>query len=109
MDILVQQEPGISSRMPAINHPNKMGDSQVLKTKFCCTIGPSNGVNLGSNEKKTLIELVNRGMSICRLNLAHCTHDFAAQVIQDLRSHLDETGQTTQVAIWLDINGPKVR
>lgn len=54
-----------------------------------------------------LMELIDRGMSIARLNLAHCTHKFAVQVITDVRAY--SKASNIQVAIWLDINGPKVR
>ena len=48
-------------------------------------------------------------MNIARLNLAHCTHDFAAQVIKDLRTVQAKVGSRSEVAIWVDVNGPKVR
>ncbi|KAJ3411820.1 hypothetical protein HDV05_001662 [Chytridiales sp. JEL 0842] len=82
---------------------NKLTAAEILRTKIICTIGPSSaGVeNLG--------KLVEAGMNVCRLNLSHCTHAFAAQVISDLRSYIESTNNTAEVAIWVDINGPKVR
>ena len=49
------------------------------------------------------------GMNIARLNLAHCTQAFAAQVISDLRKVQAALGGRSEVAIWIDVNGPKVR
>ncbi|KAI9366726.1 Pyruvate/Phosphoenolpyruvate kinase-like domain-containing protein [Zopfochytrium polystomum] len=85
-------------------HPSHMhGTADVLRTKVVCTIGPATSGydNLG--------RLVESGMNVCRLNLSHCTHDFAAQVIRDLRKYIDDTNHTAEVAVWIDINGPKVR
>ena len=48
-------------------------------------------------------------MSICRLNLAHCGHEFAQEMIQMVREITTEIETEAHVAIWLDINGPKVR
>ncbi|KAJ3298742.1 hypothetical protein HK104_010307 [Borealophlyctis nickersoniae] len=77
--------------------------SDILRTKIICTIGPA------SCSKETIGKLVEAGMNVARLNLTHCTHDFAAKVIRDLRLYLDETKSIAEVAIWIDINGPKVR
>ncbi|KAJ3365691.1 hypothetical protein HDU91_002107 [Kappamyces sp. JEL0680] len=48
-------------------------------------------------------------MNIARLNLAHCSHEFAAQVVQDLRAVQAQSSGRSEVAIWMDVNGPKVR
>ncbi|KAJ3109099.1 hypothetical protein HDU97_009217 [Phlyctochytrium planicorne] len=75
----------------------------LLKTKIACTIGPA------SSDKETLGKLVEGGMNVCRLNLSHCTHEFAKQVIENLRTYIEETNNTAEVGIWIDLNGPKVR
>ena len=56
-----------------------------------------------------LLKLVQNGMNIARLNLSHCDHQFAAQVIKDLREVQRDFEIRSDVAIWLDMNGPKVR
>ncbi len=67
----------------------------IIKTKVACTIGPQSSVE----------KLVFGGMNIARLNLAHCSHEFVEETIQILRNIPD----VPQVAIWIDVNGPKVR
>lgn len=62
-----------------------------------------------SCSKEIIGKLVEAGMNIARLNLSHCTQEFASEVISNIRSYLEESGSTAEVAIWLDINGPKVR
>jgi pyruvate kinase len=74
----------------------------MLKTKCVCTIGPA------SASKEVLKQLLEGGMAIARLNLAHCTQEFAAQVIQDLRE-IQKGSKRSEIAIWIDVNGPKVR
>jgi pyruvate kinase len=48
-------------------------------------------------------------MSVARINMAHASYDFCLSAIQNLRSYLQTSRSTAQVAIWLDLNGPKVR
>ena len=56
-----------------------------------------------------LLKLVQNGMNIARLNLSHCDHEFAALVIKNLREVQQDYEIRSDVAIWLDMNGPKVR
>ncbi|KAI8900585.1 pyruvate kinase [Globomyces pollinis-pini] len=48
-------------------------------------------------------------MNLARLNLSHCSHDFAVDVIANLRKIQLEDQDRSEVAIWIDVNGPKVR
>ncbi|KAJ3113132.1 hypothetical protein HK100_002089 [Physocladia obscura] len=82
-------------------HARSGGD--VLRTKICCTIGPA---SYGYDKIGQLIE---GGMNVARINMSHCSREKAEIVITDLRNYLQETNSTAQVAIWLDINGPKIR
>lgn len=93
----------------ARHHPAQLAlsdaasSAEILRTKIVCTIGSAScGI-------ESLGKLVEGGMNIARLNLSHCTHDFAAAVIKDLRTYIDNTNNSAEVAIWIDINGPKVR
>jgi pyruvate kinase len=47
-------------------------------------------------------------MNIARLNLTHCTHEFAKQVIKSIRQ-VQKDIVRSEVAILIDVNGPKVR
>ncbi|KAI8909911.1 pyruvate kinase [Powellomyces hirtus] len=80
-----------------------VNSTDILRTKVVCTIGPA------SCSKEMLGQLIEAGMNVARLNLSHCTQEFASGVIRTIRSHLVETQSTAEVAIWLDMNGPKVR
>lgn len=79
-------------------------DSQTqnfVRTKIVCTIGPK------TMNEESLIKLMETGMSICRLNFSHGTHDYHAQVIKNLRSACQKTGKIC--AIMLDTKGPEIR
>ncbi|RKO97924.1 hypothetical protein CXG81DRAFT_28751 [Caulochytrium protostelioides] len=89
-------------------HPAHFADPSpdILRTKIVCTIGPA------SCSKEMLTSLVKLGMNIARLNLSHCTHEFCDLVINNLREITAEEGNGmagTEVAVWIDLNGPKVR
>lgn len=74
----------------------------IIKTKCVCTIGPA------SASPEMLESLIQGGMNIARLNLSHCSQEFATQVVKDLRKIQSGT-ERSEIAIWMDVNGPKVR
>lgn len=71
------------------------------KTKIVCTIGPA------TSSKEKLMELVDAGMNVMRLNFSH--GDFAEHQarVDTIREIMRETGKT--VAIMQDLAGPKIR
>lgn len=71
------------------------------KTKIVCTIGPS----CSSREK--MIQLVEAGMDVCRLNASHGTYAIHQQTI-DLIRELNATFDLN-LSILLDLQGPKIR
>ncbi len=90
--------------MPATKvHPNHLLQNDLLKTKVVCTVGPS------SSSKEMISKMVEAGMNVMRINMAHATHEFATRVIKDLRDYIADQDSTAEVAVWLDINGPKIR
>lgn len=73
------------------------------KTKVSCTIGPS------TVDPEKIKQLVTFGMSIMRLNMSHCSYEFAREAVEELRKYQDETNATRMVGILLDLNGAKLR
>lgn len=71
------------------------------QTKIVCTIGPSTS----SYEK--LVELVEAGMDVCRLNFSHGTHEAFADWIKLIRKVSKNLGKP--IAILQDLQGPKIR
>jgi hypothetical protein len=58
MDVLLRQS---SPRFSHVEH-------RLALTKIVCTIGPN------TNNKETLVKMMEAGMSIARLNFSHGTH-----------------------------------
>lgn len=71
------------------------------RTKIVCTIGPA----VASYEK--MLELIDAGMNVARLNFSHGTHEEHLQSIKNLKKARKERG--VPLALMLDTHGPKIR
>lgn len=71
------------------------------KTKIVCTIGPA------SEAPETLRRLIEAGMDVARLNFSHGAYDEHARSFESIRRAAGEAGR--EVAVLLDIQGPKIR
>jgi pyruvate kinase len=73
----------------------------MRKVKIVCTLGPSTaGVD-------RLVELIEAGMDVARLNLSHGDHEGHRRMYQDVREAARRAGRP--VAVLLDLCGPKIR
>ncbi|AQY51298.1 pyruvate kinase [Listeria weihenstephanensis] len=73
----------------------------MKKTKIICTIGPA------SETVETLVQLIESGMNVCRLNFSHGDYEEHGARIKNIREAVKITG--TEVAILLDTKGPEIR
>lgn len=73
----------------------------MKKTKLICTMGPS------CMEEDIIKEMIINGMDVARINLSHCDHDFAEEIIKKIRKLNGELN--TNVGILLDTKGPEIR
>lgn len=73
----------------------------MKKTKIVCTIGPA------SESTEKLVELINAGMNVCRLNFSHGDFEEHGARIKNIREACEITGK--RVAILLDTKGPEIR
>ncbi|TXK81479.1 pyruvate kinase [Paenibacillus sp. N3.4] len=73
----------------------------MRKTKIICTMGPA------CDSIPTLKQLINAGMSVARLNMAHGDLDEHRGRIQRVRQAAQELGVT--IPILMDIKGPEIR
>lgn len=71
------------------------------KTKIICTIGPS------VNTYEKILELIDGGMNVARLNFSHGTYKEHQTVIEYLKKA--RTERNIPLAIMLDTKGPEVR
>ena len=73
----------------------------MKKTKIVCTIGPA------SESVDMLVNLINAGMNVYRLNFSHGDYEEHGARIKNIREAVKITGK--RVAILLDTKGPEIR
>ncbi|WP_138415349.1 pyruvate kinase [Aquibacillus sediminis] len=73
----------------------------MRRTKIVCTIGPA------SESVDKLVQLIDAGMNVARLNFSHGDFDEHGERIKNIRQAAQQTGKT--VAILLDTKGPEIR
>ncbi|CDS06277.1 hypothetical protein LRAMOSA08805 [Lichtheimia ramosa] len=72
------------------------------KTSIICTIGPK------TNSKEKLIELMDAGMNIVRMNFSHGDYSYHESVLNNSRAAAAERPERA-LAIALDTKGPEIR
>lgn len=73
----------------------------MRKAKIVATLGPA------SNTVEKISELIFAGMNVVRINMSHGTYEGHAQVIKNVREASKKLKR--EVAILLDLQGPKIR
>ncbi|WAA10168.1 pyruvate kinase [Fervidibacillus albus] len=73
----------------------------MRKTKIVCTIGPA------SESVEKLVQLIEAGMNVARLNFSHGDYEEHGKRIENIREAEKLTGKN--VAILLDTKGPEIR
>lgn len=73
----------------------------MKRTKIVCTIGPA------SENKKTLKEMIRRGMNVARLNFSHGDFSWHRRAIKMIRKVSEDLG--VPVGIIADLQGPRIR
>jgi pyruvate kinase len=70
-------------------------------TKIIFTLGPS------CEQESVLREMIEEGVDICRINMAHATHEWTREVIR--RIHSVSRSMNRPVGVMMDIKGPEIR
>ena len=71
------------------------------RTKIIATIGPA------SDDDETMVNLIEEGMDVARINTSHGTVEQHLDTFQRLRAISEDTGH--KIGILVDLPGPKVR
>ncbi|HPU24303.1 MAG TPA: pyruvate kinase, partial [Candidatus Kapabacteria bacterium] len=71
------------------------------RTKIICTIGPATA------DVEKLVELIQNGMEIARLNFSHGTHQQHQEMFANIRRAEEISGKP--IAVMQDLQGPKIR
>jgi pyruvate kinase len=75
--------------------------SAYVRARIIATIGPA------SNNEDTILQMVQAGMDVARLNFSHGSHEDHAQSIRIIRGVADKVGRP--IAILQDLQGVKIR
>ena len=70
-------------------------------TKIIFTIGPS------TESDEMLEKMIEGGVNICRINMAHASHDWTRDTMNRIRMISQKIGR--EIAIMMDIKGPEIR
>jgi len=70
-------------------------------TKIIFTLGPATA------NPEMLAQLIRQGTDVCRLNMAHASHDWTREAIRMVRAACEKEGR--QIAIMMDVKGPEIR
>jgi pyruvate kinase len=70
-------------------------------TKIVVTLGPA------TESRERLEQLISMGVDILRLNMAHASHSWVAEIIGRIRDVSNQVGR--HVAVMMDIKGPEIR
>ena len=70
-------------------------------TKIIATLGPA------TESKQKLTEMIEAGVDVLRLNMAHASHQWVAEAMWHVREVSASIGR--QVAVMMDVKGPEIR
>lgn len=70
-------------------------------TKIIFTIGPA------TESEEMLEKLIQEGVDVCRINMAHADHDWTRKTVKKIREISKKVGR--EIAIMMDIKGPEIR
>jgi pyruvate kinase len=71
------------------------------QTKVICTVGPA------SDSVEILLQLIDAGMDVVRLNFSHGSHEQHRKVIENVKEASRRTGE--HITLMQDLSGPKIR
>eukprot|EP01066_Platyproteum_vivax_P003750 Platyproteum_vivax@DN1471_c0_g1_i1.p1 len=77
-------------------------DWRIRKTKIVCTMGPS------CWEVDKLVEMIDAGMNVARLNFSHGDHESHGRTVKNL-IEASKKRMGSAVAVLLDTKGPEIR
>jgi pyruvate kinase len=75
--------------------------SKYRRTKIIATLGPA------TESEPDLTRLIQAGVDVVRLNMAHAKHDWTRTVVRRIRAISKKVGR--EVAVMMDIKGPEIR
>jgi len=110
MDIPAHQEKARAqaTQVEYVSNLNMYSTANRMRLSgIVCTIGPV------SRDPAILLELIENGMNIARMNFSHGSHEYHAQTMENCRiaakMYKEKHGVDPNLAIALDTKGPEIR
>jgi len=91
-----------ASKLSTLSSFDETGDTYKRKCKIICTMGPA------CWDVDMLVQLIDAGMNICRLNFSHGDHEAHGATVKRIREAAAKRPDKP-VAILLDTKGPEIR
>ncbi len=82
-------------------NPNSTMRRALQHTKITFTLGPA------TESEEMLAKLINAGVDLCRLNMAHANHEWTRNMIRRIKTVCNRLGR--HIAIMMDVKGPEIR
>ena len=73
------------------------------RTKIVATLGPA------TDDPQVMDDMIAAGVDVVRLNLSHDSHERHRERVQRMRERAAAAGNSRQVAVLMDLQGPKIR
>ena len=73
------------------------------RTKIVATLGPA------TDDPQVMDDMIAAGVDVVRLNLSHDSHERHRERVQRMRERAAAAGNNRQVAVLMDLQGPKIR
>eukprot|EP01071_Lankesteria_metandrocarpae_P001991 Lankesteria_metandrocarpae@DN2011_c0_g1_i1.p1 len=89
-------------RMNQILEEREAHDYAHRRTKIVCTMGPS------CWDVEKLVQMIDAGMNVARLNFSHGDHAAHAKTVENLREAMKQRPRS-KIALLLDTKGPEIR
>jgi pyruvate kinase len=90
-----------SLSMSNLTMDNSSLEMKYRQTKIIFTIGPA------TSSDEILKQLISEQVDICRINMAHATHEWTRAIIRQIKRVCEEAGR--EIGIMMDIKGPEIR
>ncbi|VDN51914.1 unnamed protein product [Dracunculus medinensis] len=88
-----------------ISHPYRRG----RKTSIICTIDYHKFLGPACRSVVNLLQLIENGMNIARLNFSHGSHEYHAETINNISEAISKSHIPRSIAVALDTKGPEIR
>lgn len=72
------------------------------KTRIVCTMGPA------CSSVETLVQMIDAGMNVCRLNFSHGDHDSHLNILKNVLE-AQKQRPDKKIGLMLDTKGPEIR